>query len=150
VRVRAYQPPAPSLEVGREVLLERSEGARARVHLAAVSRGGRRLLVRIEGVSDRDAAEALVGARVLVRADDLPSISDDEFYYHEVEGFVVETVAGQVLGTVSSTFSTGLHDVWIVRDGGHERLVPVITEVVRALDRAARRIVVDPLPGLFD
>ena len=48
------------------------------------------------------------------------------------------------------TFSTGLNDVWVVEAGEREWLIPVIADVVRAIDRAARRIVIEPIPGLLD
>ena len=149
LRVRAYQPPAPSLRAGRVVLIERADG----LHEAKVSSAaphGRVLLVALDGVVDRDAAEALVGARLLVRAADLPPPDDGEFYYHEVAGFSVETTAGEALGTIAETFTTGLHDVWVVRDGQREYLIPVIADIVRTFDRDAGRVVIEPLPGLLD
>jgi 16S rRNA processing protein RimM len=150
VRVRAYQPPAPSLVAEREVLVEHGGQCRA-VRVTAVVRQGRgRVLLGLAGVADRSAAEAFAGARLLVRRADLPPPAADEFYYHEVVGFTVETLTGAALGTVSSTLPTGLNDVWIVHDGGREHLIPVIADVVRLIDRAGRRIVIDPLPGLLD
>ena len=52
--------------------------------------------------------------------------------------------------TVRETFSTGVNDVWVVEGGERERLIPVIADVVRAIDRPARRIVIEPIPGLLD
>jgi 16S rRNA processing protein RimM len=150
VRVRAYQPPASSLAAGRTVLLEHAGVRRALRVLGAARQGRGLVLLALEGVGDRDGAEGLVGARVLVRAADLPSLAAGEFYYHEVVGFLVETIAGEPLGTIAGTFATGTNDVWIVRQGGREQLIPVIADVVRAIDRPARRVVIDPLPGLLD
>ena len=65
-------------------------------------------------------------------------------------GFRVETVDGRALGEVAETFATGLNDVWVVRGTGREYLIPVIADVVRGIDRDARRILIDPLPGLLD
>ncbi|HTD26624.1 MAG TPA: ribosome maturation factor RimM, partial [Candidatus Elarobacter sp.] len=79
-----------------------------------------------------------------------PPPAEDEFYYHEVVGFRVETTGGESLGAVAETFPTGLNDVWVVRGGGREHLIPVVADVVRAIDRATRRIVIEPLPGLLD
>jgi 16S rRNA processing protein RimM len=106
--------------------------------------------VGVEGVTDRTAAEMLVGARVVVRAGDLPRPGDDEFYYHEVVGYRVETDDGQRLGTITETFDTGTNDVWVVHDDGREHLIPVIADVVRRLDHDARLVVIEPIPGLLD
>jgi 16S rRNA processing protein RimM len=150
VRVRAYQAPAPSLAPGREVLLERLGVRRPATIRSAGPHGRGLVLVALDGVDDRDAAEALVGSRVLVHAHDLAPAEDDEFYWHELEGFRVDTVDGEPLGTIAETFSTGINDVWVVRDGGRELLVPVIADVVRTIDRGGRRVVIAPMPGLLD
>ena len=150
MRVRAYQPPAPSLRPGAIVALEQ-DGRRRDVRLASVAPHGRGLLlVSLDGITARDAAEGLVGSRLLVAAAELPPAAEDEFYYHEVAGYRVETTAGRPLGTIAETFSTGLNDVWVVRDEAREHLIPVIADVVRTIDRPARRVVVEPLPGLLD
>lgn len=150
LRVRPYHRDSEALDDGVEVLLERG-GWWGKTILDSVSPHGRGLLlVQIEGIEDRDAAEAAVGTRILVPAEALPELDHDEFYWHEVIGFTVETTAGQALGTVAETMSTGLNDVWTVRDGTREYLIPVIADVVRTLDRPGRKIVIEPMPGLLD
>jgi 16S rRNA processing protein RimM len=150
VRMRAYQPPAPSLVPGRSVVLERGASRRDATVVSAAPHGRGLVLLGLQGIDDRTAAEQLVGVRVLVHRTDLPAPGAGEFYYHEVRGCRVETTAGRPLGTIAETFSTGTNDVWVVRDGGREHLIPVIADVVRTIDAAARRVVIEPLPGLLD
>src|SRR5262249_6507628 len=66
LRMRAYQPRAPSLVAGGRIVLERDAVARATTVVSATPHGRGLVLLAIEGVADRTAAEALVGARVLV------------------------------------------------------------------------------------
>ena len=149
LRVRPYHLPAPSLAPGKTVLLEQG-GVLTETRIVSAAPHGRALvLVAIESVSDRTAAEALAGARVLVPKAELPPAAEDEFYYHELEGFAVETTDGEVLGTIRETFTTGTNDVWVVSDGRREHLIPVIADVGPEIDRAARRVVIHPLPGLL-
>jgi 16S rRNA processing protein RimM len=150
LRVRAYHPPAPSLVPGRTIRLERAGVALPALIVSATPHGRGLVLVAIEGVGDRDAAERLVGSRVLVDATELPPPADDEFYYHELVGFAVETTSGRALGSVAETMATGLNDVWVIEGGPREYLIPVIADVVRTIDRGGRRIVIEPLPGLLD
>jgi 16S rRNA processing protein RimM len=151
LRVRPHQPPAPSLVPGAVVWVDGAHG-RHETTVASVQAHGRGLLlVALEGVEDRTAAEALAGATILVPASALPPPGPDEFYWHEIAGFRVETADGTAIGRVAETFSAGPHDVWVVaRPDGGEHLIPVVADVVRAIDRDARRIVIDPLPGLLE
>jgi 16S rRNA processing protein RimM len=149
LRLWAYQPGAPSLTPGRDVLLER-DGAWHAATVTKVAQHGRGMLIALDGVGDRDAAAALTGMRVLVRAADLPVLGPDEFYHQELHGFAMVTTDGRALGTIAETMSTGLNDVWVVRDDGREHLIPIIADVVREIDRAGRRVVIEPLPGLLD
>lgn len=149
LRLWPYQPGAPSLTSGRPVLLER-DGAWLATTVRTVTPHGRGMRLALDGVGDRDAAAALTGMRVRVRARDLPALDAGEFYHHELHGFAMETTDGRALGTIVETMSTGLNDVWVVRGDGGEHLIPIIADVVRAIDRDARRVVIEPMPGLLD
>ena len=150
VRVKPYQPSAPSLAPGRQVLLAR-DGVWREFTVSHTGAHGRGLmLLGLSDVMDRTAAEALCGATVLVRRADLPVLGEGEYYHHEVVGFTVETLAGGLVGVIAEVTNNGLHDVWEVRSGDDERLIPVVADVVRSIDRAGRRVRIDPLPGLLD
>src|SRR5712691_4066699 len=142
LRFRPYQPPAPSLAPGRTVMLEDATGRRPVRVTSAAPHGRGFVLLGLDGISDRTAAEAIVRARILVPADELPPAAADEFYWHEILGFRVETVGGAALGAIVDVFHTGTNDVWTVHDGTREVLIPVIADVVRVIDREARRVVI--------
>jgi 16S rRNA processing protein RimM len=131
------------------VLLER-DGTWLATTVVAAAPHGRGMLIALDGIGDRDAAATLTGMRVLVREGDLPRLEADEFYHHEVHGFAMVTTDGRALGTITETMSTGLNDVWVVRGEGREHLIPIIADVVREIDRARRRVVIEPMPGLLD
>lgn len=151
LRVRSFNA-ASTLVAGLDPIELRDAAGSLERHAVtrAAPHGGGTWLVELADVGDRTAAEALVGRHVVVSPEMLPALEDDEFYHHEVVGFSVETTAGDPLGTVAATLSTGLNDVWVVRDGRRERLVPVIADVVDTIDRAGRRIVIVPMAGLLD
>ncbi len=150
VRLRPYQTLTASLVAGGRVFLER-DGVRREARVTHAAPHGQGLvLLGLEGVTDRTTAEALRGTTVLVPGEDLPPLGADEYWHHEVLGFTVETVAGEPIGTITATMHNGLHDVWEVRADGHEHLIPVVAEVVRAIDKEARRVRIEPLPGLLD
>src|SRR2546425_9262946 len=80
LRVCAYQPPAPSLVPGRRVLIAQAGACREREVLSAAAHGPGLVLLSLAGVGDRRAAEALVGARVLVPAAHLPPPAGDQVF----------------------------------------------------------------------
>ena len=101
------------------------------------------LLVRLEGIADRDAAAALRGSEVSLWRSQLPALEEGEYYWSDLEGLGVVTMDGAFLGVVERLFETGANDVMVVR-GERERLIPfVMDEVVRRIDLAAARIEVD-------
>lgn len=150
LRVRPYQMPAPSLGAGGRVIVEQAGRHRQAAIRSVAPHGRNLLLIAFDGIDDRTAAEALVGARLLVPTTDLPQLGEDEFYHHELVGFRIETDAGEPLGEITETLSTGLNDVWVVHGGTREHLIPVIADVVLNIDRDGRRVVIRPLPGLLD
>src|SRR5438034_11641438 len=86
VRVHAYQPPASSLVPGRRVLLAGTGAGREAEGRSATPHGRGLVLLALAGIEGRGAAGALVGARVLVRAADLPAAAAGEFPHQRALG----------------------------------------------------------------
>jgi 16S rRNA processing protein RimM len=60
------------------------------------------------------------------------------------------TTSGAEIGVVKEVIPVGSNDVCVVHADGREHLIPLIADVVRKVDRADKRLVIDPLPGLLD
>jgi 16S rRNA processing protein RimM len=112
---------------------------------------GEMAYLELEGIDGRDAAETLRGAEVLVPADQAVTLPEGQFYWHQVIGLRVEdATTGETLGTVAEILETGANHVYVVRGGRHgEVLIPVIKDVVKSIDPATGKILVEPLPGLL-
>jgi 16S rRNA processing protein RimM len=106
----------------------------------------------LRGVADRDAAEALRGTLVLADVADLPPLPAGSHYRFELVGCAVETAAGERIGSVTGVLDTGAaHDVLeIAGIDGKPRLVPVVAALLRSVDVAGRRIVLEDIAGLAD
>lgn len=111
-----------------------------------------RLLVRLTGVSDRNAADALRGTLFLVDTEQLPPIDDpDEFYDHQLEGLAVRTVDGTVIGTVAEVLHTAAGELLSIKTPeGREVLVPFVSAIVTAVSLADGTVDIDPPDGLLD
>jgi 16S rRNA processing protein RimM len=150
LRVRTDDPGSTTLLTLKRLFVETAAGRREFkvIEASALSAGNHRVI--LDGIGDGDAAEALRGGAVMVAAADLPPLGDGEFYYFQLAGAEVMLTDGRRLGTIEDIMSTGAHDVWVVRDGEREVLVPVISDVVKAMDLAARRVTIEAVPGLLD
>lgn len=113
---------------------------------------GGRLLMRLQGVADRDAADALRGTLFLVDAAALPPIEDpDEFYDHQLEGLAVTTVDGAAVGTVAEVLHTAAGELLsVTRADGGEVLVPFVSAIVTSVSLSEGAVVIDPPDGLLD
>jgi 16S rRNA processing protein RimM len=132
----------------RRVELRRPGAEAAERRVVDARPQGKVWAVQLEGVRDRDGAEALVGSEVLAWREDLGEAGEGFHYWADLEGLQVVTVAGEELGRVEELYVTGGVDVLVVRGAGGERLVPLAPYVT--VDMEARRVVVDAPPGLLD
>ncbi|MHB8382254.1 MAG: ribosome maturation factor RimM [Candidatus Binataceae bacterium] len=150
LRMRPDNPDSQAFDRAARVTLELGAERREYELIGASRVGGGMTRLILRGPSDADQAEALKGAVVMVAAAELPAAALGEFYYYQAVGCEVTLTDGRPLGIVAEVLSTGANDVLVVRDGTKEILVPVIADVVKAMDLEARRIVVEPVPGLLD
>ena len=111
---------------------------------------GRNWIFALEGVEDREAAQALKGAELLLDEDELKPLAAGEYFRDDLIGCEVVDLAGDFLGRVSGLIETGANDVMEVATGHGPALVPMTAEVVREVDTQARLIRIAPLPGLFE
>ncbi|RYF44874.1 MAG: ribosome maturation factor RimM [Comamonadaceae bacterium] len=103
-----------------------------------------------EGIDDRDAAEALRGARIFVPRSSFPSTTEDEYYWVDLIGLAVINREGVALGEVQELMSTGPQTVLVLgyeQDGKpQERMIPFVSAFVDKVDLAGKRITVDWQP----
>jgi 16S rRNA processing protein RimM len=150
VRLRPYAFPCPTLKTGLVVQLQDRAGQQTPARITKLRPRPPFLLVAFEGVVSREQAQALCGRTVAVGEHQLPPLQDNEFYYYQVIGLTVLTTAGQEIGTVREVFFSGGHDVWVVRQGEKEYMIPITQEIVRSMDIPGRQAVIEPLDGLLD
>lgn len=104
---------------------------------------GQSLLAQLDGVNDRNAAEALQGHEVAVARGELPAAEANEYYWDDLVGLEVVNLAGASLGRVAEMLESGAHDIMKVVADGKERLIPFVDPIVGSVDIAAGRIEVD-------
>jgi 16S rRNA processing protein RimM len=104
---------------------------------------GKGVIARLEGVTDREQAAALMGADIAVWRSQLGETKPGEYYWADLIGLDVQLADGRSLGRVDSMMATGSNDVLVV-EGERQRLVPFINgQVIKRVDLAAGVIQVD-------
>jgi 16S rRNA processing protein RimM len=121
----------------------RQQGGWKRMRVEQGRRHGKGVVVKLEGIDNRDAAAKLLNAEVAVDRNALPDTVPGEFYWTDLEGLTVVCVDGTELGRVDHLMETGANDVLVVT-GERERLIPYIPEqVIKQIDLEQGRMVVD-------
>jgi 16S rRNA processing protein RimM len=111
----------------------------------------RGLLVGFQGYPDRNAVEPFAGRYLLRPRESLESPEPGEFYYHQLLGLRVETVDGVTIGRVREVFELDPTDMLdVVDDEGKSRLIPFAERLVRQVDMAGGRLLIEPPAGLLD
>ena len=108
-----------------------------------------RLLVSLEGVEDRDAAERLRGAWLSIPVADARPLEAGEFWPHQLVGLAVVDRQGRQRGRVADVVPGAAHDLLAVElPGGASALVPAVAALV-TVELEAGRVLVDAVPGLL-
>jgi 16S rRNA processing protein RimM len=106
-------------------------------------------------LSDRDAAEALKGAKVQVSRADFPALPEDEYYWSDLIGMDTVNLQGEALGKVVDMMHNGAQSILRIEAvaapadpavpaaKAQERLVPFVDQFVRTVDLQARLITLD-------
>ena len=133
-----------------ELIAVSPDGERQTVKLENFWFQNGRVILKIESFDDVDSARVFIGFDFAVPEADRVQLEADEYYDWELEGCTVSTVDGDSVGIVSSIMKTGGTEILVVSDAEVERLVPLAASIVKDIDRANKRILIDPPPGLFE
>ena len=117
------------------------------------------IVVKLQGIDDRDAALACKGKQIAVPRDALPEPDENEYYWSDLIGLRVKNQQGIDLGLIADVFETGANDVLVVKpdvakdatsegaesgkEKPQERLLPFIATVVLEVDIKAKTMLVD-------
>lgn len=108
------------------------------------------LVIKLKGIDDRETAQRLTNAEIVVEADALPVLDNGDYYWKDLIGCQVVSQQGYDMGIVSDLMETGSNDVLVVKAnfndafGIKERLIPFLEEqVIKSVDLEKKHIVVD-------
>jgi len=133
-----------------ELVLVSPQGKRSTKRLEDYWFQNDRVVLKLSGYDDVDAAKELVGFEFAVPESERVPLPADHYYDWELEGCTVK-VGDDSIGQVNSVLRTGGAEILVVTDNsGKERLIPLADSIVVEVDPVGKTIVVDPPEGLLD
>jgi 16S rRNA processing protein RimM len=142
LRLRCFTERPEDVAAYGPVFLQDSARSFALEVIGAV-RGG--VLARVDGIDDRDAAEALRGTEFHVPRSALPELAPEEFYYSDLEGMEALRPDGSRVGVVEGVDNFGAGDlIEVAADDGQRISLPFTREAVPVIDLDRRRLVIQP------
>ena len=148
IRLTSYTDPADNILSYSPWLLQDGSGWHSLDVVAAkAQRNG--FIARVGDIEDRDAAAALRGRLIGIKAAALPQAADDEYYWRDLVGLKVLDLAGDTVGQVLELMATGANDVLVVAldeslaEAGTQELIPFHRQFVPEVDLERGTLTVD-------
>lgn len=138
---------------GDQVYIQKGSELLGPFTLTAFRQQGLEGWIRLEGIEDRNQAEALVPAQLQRPAEDLPPLKEGSYYVRDLLGLAVEDPAGKALGRLVDVLSYPANDVYVVEpvgQPGKEVLVPAVKAFIQTVDLDRGVMVIRPIGGMFD
>ncbi|PSQ64742.1 MAG: 16S rRNA processing protein RimM, partial [Bacteroidetes bacterium QH_2_64_74] len=110
---------------------------------------GTTVILGLEGIDDRDDAEAVAKFKVFATEEAL-ELDEGELFAHELVGWAVVTEDDTVLGTVANLMEMPAQDMFVVRTpDGQEEMIPAVEDFILDIDEDEEYVVVRPIDGLM-
>ena len=148
LKVSSYAESADSFSPGTQLALRREGAPVVILGIESARPHKHGMLLALEGIASIDAAKELVGYDLCIDKATLPELESGNYYWHQIIGLEVFTVNDRRLGRVVSILPTGSNDVYVVRDGKKEVLIPAIDSVVVDINQTHGVLRVDLPEGL--
>ena len=107
-------------------------------------------IITLEEVDSIEVASKLAGQTIYISREKFPDLSENEYYWFQIEGLKVYDELGSYYGNIEEIIRTGSNDVYVVRDDKKEWLLPMIDSVVKMVDLKAGKLFFHPLEGLLE
>ena len=120
----------------------------ADVTIESVSRFKNLYIIKFEEYRDINDVEIFKGCDLMMRADALPQLKENEYFVSDLIDMEVVEEDGTRLGTVREVLQTGANDVYVVAGENQDILLPAIKDCILDISVEERRMTVHLLPGL--
>lgn len=126
------------------------ENGKTKIEMSKIAPHGNVVIAQIKGVDTIEDAEKLREKVLYIKRDDA-RLPEGRYFISEIIGAkVFDADTNALLGTLADVSPTGANDVWHIKNGDKEYLVPAIPDVIVSVDINTDTVVIRPLKGIFD
>lgn len=126
------------------------ENGKTKIEISKITPHGNVVLAAVKGIDTIEQAEKLRGETLFIKRDDA-KLPEGRYFISEIIGTtVLDADTNAVLGTLADVSETGANDVWHIKNGEREYLVPAIDDVIVNVDIDNNAVIIRPLKGIFD
>lgn len=151
VRATLYSRDSNNLKEGKHLLLKR-----AKENIETVCEKSRyqsdKLIVKFEGIDDRNQAEFLKGMEIFISEDQLEELPKGEHYVRDIVGYsVVDIATNSEIGKLTDVIQNTAQSILEVKtDAGKQVLIPAVPAFLKQIDDDKEVIEVELIPGFLD
>ena len=150
LKVYSYSGNIHSLQTAGIAFLKGKDGTLREHVIKSVSAHAGGFILGLDDFYDINQVLSLVGSELCLKRSQLPVPDEDEYYWRDLIGLTVHTDTGIELGSLVEIFETGSNDIYVVRNGSKEYLIPAIADVISYVDIPGKKMIITPLDGLLD
>jgi len=111
---------------------------------------GNQMRIRFEDVKNEADADAILKTDVYLPLSLLPKLTGNQFYFHEIIGFMLEDVNFGEIGIISSINDKTAQDLFVIEKEDTEILIPMIDDFIQKIDRENKKVIVETPEGLIE
>ena len=108
---------------------------------------GSKFILKLHGIDDRNTAEALRGAKIMIPEEAAYKVGENEYFIEDLIGMNVVDKSGTNLGRITEVLSYPAHDVYVVSKGDKEILIPAVHEYVQEVNMNTGTVMITTIEG---
>jgi 16S rRNA processing protein RimM len=149
LRIGSYAESVNSFQKAGTIVIRTGRGDIHEEAIISITPHKNIFLMNLAGVNSLEEAEAYRGASLFIKKDVLNRVGD-EFFWHELIGLRVCLDSGEPIGEIRNILKTGGHDVYVVKEGDREILIPAVHDVIARIDTERGVMIIVNTEGLLD
>jgi 16S rRNA processing protein RimM len=111
---------------------------------------GQKVLIKLEGIDTIEQAEEFRKLKLFLPDEFVPKLKEDEFFYHEIIGFMVSDVEAGEIGQIDTIYNLPQNDLLVIKRKEKEILIPLKKELIKEFNRENKSILMQLPEGLLD